>query len=237
MDRHRATLSFSGLAQRITIQDANVQSLNAEQDHSWKDAPRRDNLFTNSIWSLQRIVADTMNFAMFVKIMTMQASGLSTGSMFDISYTGGTIANSILNVAQGEDARFFLLDGMHFDGVTWRLPVDNTGAVGGITLACRFNDTCQASFTNNTFGATGKASRGQLINSTYSTAETGNNVTLTFSKCTFDRLFGVEVFPDTAVARVNERGTWTFDGADIGNRPLDRALPKSRNRHVILIVR
>ena len=34
------------------------------------------------------------------------------------------------------------------------------------------------------------------------------------------------------VARVNERGTWTFDRADIG----DRALPKSRNRDVILIV-
>ena len=237
MDRHRATLSFSGLAQRITIQDANVQSLNAEQDHSWKDAPRRDNLFTNSIWSLQRIVADTMNFAMFVKIMTMQASGLSTGSMFDISYTGGTIANSHLQVAQGEDARFFLLDGMHFDGVTWRLPVNNAGTVGGITLARRFNDTCQASFTNNTFVAAGKASRGQLINSTYSTGETGNNVTVTFSKCTFDRLFGVPVFPDTAVARVNERGTWMIDRADLGNRPLDRALPKRPNRDVILIVR
>jgi hypothetical protein len=237
VDRHRATLSFSGLAQRITIQGANVQDLNAEQDHSWKDAPRRDDLFSKSIWSLQRIVADTMNFAMFGKVMTMQASDLSTGSMFDISYTGGTIANSHLQVAQGEDARFFLLDGMHFDGVTWRLPVNNAGTVGGITLARRFNDTCQASFTNNTFVAAGKASRGQLINSTYSTGETGNNVTVTFSKCTFDRLFGVPVFPDTAVARVNERGTWMIDRADLGNRPLDRALPKRPNRDVILIVR
>lgn len=236
LNRHRATLSFSGLAQRITIQDANVESLGAEQDHSWKDAPRRDDLFSKSIWSLQRIVADTMNFAIFGKVMTMQASDLSTGSMFDISYTGGTIANSVLNVAQGEDARFFLLDGMHFDSVTWRLPVDNSGTVGGITLACRFNDTCEATFMNNTFVATGKASRGQLINSTYSSGETGNNVTLTFSKCVFDRLFGVLVFPDTAVARVNERGTWTFDAADIGNRPLERALPKSRNRDVTLIV-
>jgi hypothetical protein len=125
---------------------------------------------------------------------------------------------------------------MHFDGVTWRLPVDGSGTVGGITLACRFNDTCEATFTKNTFVAVDKASRGQLINSTYSTGETGNRVALTFGKCVFDRLFGVTVFPDTAVARVNERGTWTFDRADIGNRPLDRALPKSRNRDVILIV-
>jgi hypothetical protein len=236
VDRHRATLSFSGLAQRITIADANIQSLNAEQDHSWKEAPRRDELFSKSIWSLQRIVADTMNFAMFGKVMTMEASDLFAGSMFDISYAGGTIANSHLQVAQGEDGRFFLLDGMHFDGVHWRLPVDNSGTVGGITLACRFNDTCQATFTKNTFAAD-KASRGQLINSTYSSGETGNNVALTFSNCTFDRLFGVPIFPDTAVARVNERGTWKFDAADIGNRPLDRALPKSRNRDVILIVR
>jgi hypothetical protein len=178
-----------------------------------------------------------MNFAIFGKVMTMQASDLSTGSVFDISYTGGTIANSVLNVAQGEDVRFFLLDGMRFDGVTWRLPVDNSGTVGGITLACRFNDTCEATFTNNTFVATGKASRGQLINSTYSSGETGNNVTLTFSKCTFDRLFGTGIFSDTAVARVNERGTWAFDAADIGNRPLDRALPKSRHPDVILILR
>jgi len=239
LNRHRATLSFSGLAQRIIIEDANVQSLNAEHDHSWKDAPRREEEFSKSIWSLQRIVADTMNFAMVGKVMTMEASDLTAGSMFDISYTGGTIANSHLQVAQGEDARFFLLDGMHFDGVNWRLPVDNSGAVSGITLACRFNDTCEATFTKNTFVAGVKEPRGQLINSTYSMGETGNKVALTFSKCTFDRLFGtgLPVLPDSAVARVNERGTWTFDGADIGNRPLDRALPKSRNRHVILIVR
>jgi hypothetical protein len=236
VDRHRATLSFSGLAQRIIIQDANIQSLNAEQDHSWKDAPRGDDLFSKSIWSLQRVVADTMNFAMFGKVMTMAASDLTAGSMFDISYTGGMIANSHLQVARGEDARFFLLDGMHFDGVTWLLPEDDSGTVGGITLACRFNDTCEATFTNNRFVA-GKSIRGQLINSAYSIGETGNNVTLTFSKCAFSPLFGTPVFPDSAVARVNERGTWTFDRADIGNRPLERALPKSRNPDVILIVR
>jgi len=238
VDRHRATLSFSGLAQRITIQDANVQSLNAEQDHSWKDAPRRDLLFSKAIWSLQRIVADTMNFAMFGKVMTMEASHLAAASRFNISYTGGTIANSDLQVARGENARFFLLDGMHFDGVTWRLPVDNDGTVGGITLACRFNDTCEATFTKNSFFPQVKVPHGQLINSTYSTGETGNKVALTFSKCTFNPFFGVgePVLPDSAVARVNERGTWTFDRADIGNRRLDRALPKSHHRDVILIV-
>jgi len=237
IDRHRATLSFSGLAQNIGIHDAKVQSLNAEQDHSWRDAPRRDDAFTKSAWSLQRIVADTMNFAMVGKVMTIQATDLAAGSMFEASHAGGTIANSVLNVARGENARFFLLDGMHFDGVTWRLPVDNAGAVDGIMLACRFNGTCEATFTNNTFVVAGKASRGQLINSAYSSGETGNKVALTFDRCTFDRAFGVPVFPDTAVARVNERGTWTFDRADIGSRPLTQALPKSRRPDVTLLVR
>jgi hypothetical protein len=236
LNQHRATLSFSSLAQRIIIEDANVQSLNAEQDHSWKDAPRRDDLFNKSLWSLQRIVADTMNFAMVGKVMAMQASNLATRSMFAISHAGGTIANSALHVALGEDARFFLLDGMHFDGVTWLLPEDSSGTVGGITLACRFNDTCVATFTNNKFVA-GKSIRGQLINSAYSIGETKNKVALTFSKCVFAPFFGEPFFPDSAVARVNERGTWTFDEADIRNRPVDHALPKSRHPDVIRILR
>jgi hypothetical protein len=238
LNSHRATISFSGLAQRISIQDANVHSLNAEQDHSWRDAPRRDDLFSKSSWSLQRISAETMNFAMFGKVMTIEASNLAARLLFDISHAGGRIANSDLQIAAGEDSRFFLLDGMHFDTVTWRLTVDTSGTVGGITLACRFNDTCEATFTNNVFTVPSKLfSRGQLINSgPYSRAEPGNKVTLTFSKCVFDRFFGSSVFPNTAVARVNERGTWTFDRPDIGSRLVSQALPKGHDGDVTLIL-
>jgi len=238
LNSHRATLSFSGLAQHISIQDANIHSLDAEQDHSWRDFPRRDDVFTKSIWSLQRISADTMNFAMFGKVMTIEASDLAARFMFDISHAGGTIANSVLNIAAGKDSRFFLLDGMHFDGVHWRLPVDSSGAVGGITLSCgRLNDTCEATFTNCVFTVLSKLfSLGQLFNSAYSSANPGNRVTLTFSKCVFDRFFGSSAFPNTAVARVNERGTWTFDRADLGGRPLNLALPKSPHPDVTLIV-
>src|SRR4051812_10886755 len=56
----RATLSFSGLAHRIRIHDADIYRLHAEQDDNWKSAPRRDAAFSNSVWDLDRIKAELM---------------------------------------------------------------------------------------------------------------------------------------------------------------------------------
>jgi hypothetical protein len=232
----RATLSFSGLAHRIRIHDADIYRLHAEQDDDWKSAPRRDTAFTNSVWDLAGIKAELMAFAVKGKVMSLKATQLEVSSVFQVDFAGGVIADSTLRVAVGQDSRFFRLDRLHFDHVTWQLPANAQGVVGGIQLRCAFNDTCIATFTNNTFQAIGSFSAGQLIGSEYSVMQPGNSVTLQFSDCAYESAFGSHSLPQTSIARVNERGTWTFSQADLGGRDPAQALPKGNHADVTRVL-
>lgn len=233
VDPHRDTISFSGLAHRISIHDAKVESLHAEQDGDWKDAPRRDATFSNAVWDLADIATEKMVFSIKGKVMSLAARRLAVRSNFQVNFAGGLIADSTLRVAVGQDARFFRLDGMHFHRVIWQLPADANGVVGGIRPTCRFNDTCVATFTDNIFTAIGSVSAGQLIDSEYSTQETDNRVTLTFSGCSYHATFGTAALPQTRIARVRERGAWTFRAADLGGRDPTVALPKGPQSDVV----
>ena len=120
--------------------------------------------------------------------------------------------------------------------MTWQLPADGNGLVGGIRPTSRFNDTCIANFTDNTFKAVGNFSAGQLIESAYSVTEPYNSVTLKFLGCTYEPAFGTPSLPQTSIARVNERGTWTFGRADLGGRDPDQALPKGNHADVTRVL-
>jgi hypothetical protein len=120
--------------------------------------------------------------------------------------------------------------------VTWQLPADASGMVGGIQPRSRFSDTCIATFTDNVFTAVGSVNAGQIIASEYSVAESGNSVTLNFAGCSYEPAFGTATLPQTIIAQVNERGTWTFHKADLGNRDPAHALPKSNHPDVHLNV-
>jgi hypothetical protein len=231
----RATLSFSGLAHSIRIHDADIYRLGAEQDGDWKDAPRRDTAFSKAFWDLARIKAELMGFAVKGKVMLLQATALEATTGFQVHFCGGVIRDSTLRVAP-EDSRFFRLDGIDFDHVIWRLPADAAGKVVGIIPRCRFNDTCIASFTNNAFQVTGAASSGQLIDSDYSVTEPGNVVTLTFVGCTYEPGFGSPALPATSIARVRERGIWTFSKADLAGSDPAQALPKANHPDVRLFI-
>ena len=232
----RATLSFSGLARRVRIRDADVYSVHAEQDGDWKDAPRQDAAFSNAVFDLAAIAAERMAFLVKGKVVTLDARRLEVNGAFGVSFAGGEIADSTLRVAIGQDARFFRLDSLSFERVTWQLPADASGMVGGIQPRCRFNDTCIATFTDNVFTAVGSVNAGQIIASEYSVAEPGNRVTLTFAGCSYEPAFGTATLPQTIIAQVNERGTWTFHKADLGNRDPAHALPKSNHPDVHLNV-
>jgi hypothetical protein len=108
--------------------------------------------------------------------------------------------------------------------------------VGGIQPRCHFNNTRLATCTHNVCTAVGRVNAGQIIASEYSVAEPGNRVTLTFAGCSYEPAFGTATLPQTIIAQVNERGTWTFHKADLGNRHLAHALPKSNHPDVILNV-
>jgi hypothetical protein len=75
-----------------------------------------------------------------------------------------------------------------------------------------------------------------LINSTYSAAELGNSVTATFRECAYEVGFGSAASPNTKVAVVQERGTWTFAKEDFRDRDPRKAILKGPQADVILII-
>jgi hypothetical protein len=230
----RATLSFSGLAQRVIIHDTDVYNLHGEIDSNWRKAPRPGARFSNSVWDLDHINSELMTFSIKGKVLSLNASHLNVTKGFLVGYAGGAIADSRLRI--GSEGRFFRLDGLDFDRVTWQLAADANGVVRGISPTCRFDDSCVANFRHNTFTVLGSFSTGQLINSEYSTKELQNNVTLEFSGCSYESAFGTPTRPHTSIARVKERGTWKFRRADLGGRDPDQALPKGNQPDVTLVL-
>src|SRR5207247_9519000 len=122
-----------------TIHDADVYPVHAEQDGDWKEAPRQDAAFSNAVFDLAAIAAERMAFLVKGKVVTLDARRLEVNGAFGVSFAGGEIADSTLRVAIGQDARFFRLDSLSFERVTWQLPADASGMVGGIQPRCRFN--------------------------------------------------------------------------------------------------
>jgi hypothetical protein len=100
----------------------------------------------------------------------------------------------------------------------------------------RFSDTCVANFRHNVFTALGNFSSGQLIDSAYSASDPGDSVRLEFVRCSYDPAFGTPALPQTSIARVKERGTWTSRKSDLDGRDPDQALPKGAQSDVIRLL-
>jgi hypothetical protein len=73
-------------------------------------------------------------------------------------------------------------------------------------------------FRNNQFVVDGPYSVGQLLDGEYSRVEPENRVRVVCHACRYPASFATPAFPETCIARARERGHWTFDAADFGDR-------------------
>ena len=235
-DPHAGTITFAAPPTTVDIRTTDIFRLHIESDLDWKSAPRKDALFTSSQWVLNGAKAQLIVFSMAGRIMQLTAQRMTATDGCLIVLLGGKISNSILTVLPGENSKFFRLDGLTFDSVTWHLTADATGAVDGLWLGSRFNESSVATFLKNKFRvvANNIVTSGQLINSVYSANEPGNNVTNTFQGCEYEVGFGSS--PSTKIARVNERGVWRFSKEDFKRLDPQKVIERGANKDVVLII-
>jgi hypothetical protein len=227
----RASISFSGLCQNVRIEDADLYSLHMEETSSnYSQLPRQSDVFQPSVWNLRTIKAQHIGLAAKGKVYELDASDLITSDSFTLYQAGGVIRSSTLR--RGPEIRLFRLDDFVFDKVTWILDPDGTGKVSGLRPNAQDGDPCAVTFRENTFLVTGNPTTGELITSEYSTAEPNNHVTVTATGCTYPDAFGRSA--NLPIARVLERGDWTFALADFGDRDPAKAILKGPQSDVVV---
>jgi hypothetical protein len=121
---------------------------------------------------------------------------------------------------------------MVFDNVIWYLSPDAQGKVKGLRPTAQYGDPCLVEFRNNTFEVEGAFASGELISSEYSSRVHDNHVQVTCRGCNYPPLFATAAFPDTHIAVAKERGSWTFEMDDFGNRTREQAVKEGPHADV-----
>lgn len=229
--RKRANISFSGLSQRIQITNTDLYSLHLEElARPWSEQPRRNPVFTPSIWHLSHITARLISLSAKGHAFKVTGDQLTATEQFIIYQADGRISNSKLHV--GREHRLFRLQKIVFDHVIWSLSPDAQGKVKGLQPTAQYGDPCFVEFRNNTFEVEGAFTSGELISSKYSGANSNNKVQVICRGCKYPALFATASFPNTHIALAMERGDWTFETDDFGNRDLEQAVIEGPNADV-----
>ncbi len=202
----RASVAFTGLSQRITIRDCDIDSLHCEEDAIWSDYPGPTGPFERSSWSVDGVRARAIGFAAKGDVLALRTSGLDVRENFQVHELTGAISGSRLVVAN-EDRRSIRLRNCAFTGCTWVLKPDAARKVNGIIPTPRNNQPFWATFDDNSFVVEGDFASGQIIaTGQHSSNFPGNNVTARFTNCRYGPGFGSTNHPNTHVAVLAERG-------------------------------
>ena len=249
VDPHRATISFSGLAQIVDINNADIYKLECEETSTgfgqWGNLPRKDTVYQPSQWKIRKVNADIIDIAVKGKAIMMDGRNLYTKTSFGVYQVGGQISNSTFH--KGEEPRLIRLNDMTFRDVKWILSANKcTKRMLGIRPVSQDNDECIIHFINNEFKVRGEFVGGSLITSEYSTNpvdgnpdnDITNNVTVSLVDCKYDSRFGDTSNPDptkqTHIIEAKERGTWTIKEADYS--PIPRAIAVIKGSHADISV-
>jgi len=196
----RSTIGFSGLAHHITIRTNDIYSLHIEVQSS--TMPSKDAVFTPSKWKIAALKSEHVAFAAKDQAVTLDASGVDATEGFQAHQVAGVVHKSTLKV--GKNRRFFRLNGVVFDRVTWKFTANANGDVGPISLATKNNQPCAAVFKKNVFSVAGNFSSGGLISSgPYSATQPNSSVTASFQQCQYQSEFGSSSYPQTLIAKCN----------------------------------
>lgn len=223
LNTFRASVAFTGLSQQIAVRDCNLDSLGFEEDTPWSEYPGPGGPFERSLCSVDQVQSRAMNFAAKGDVLTITGSALDVKESFSINEASGAISDSHFVVAT-ENRRLFRLRDFHFDNCTWVLKPDATKNVYGIVPRAAYDVPFSATFHNNSFLVEGGFQSGQIIETDHSPAGSTNSVTARFTNCTYQPGFGAATNPHTHIAKLAERGDYTFDLSDLQGLPPDQAI-------------
>jgi hypothetical protein len=225
--RKRATISFSGLSQKISVRDCEIHEIHLEDTtkDNWREQPRRDLEFKPSQWRLQDITMDDLSLAAKGHAFTLDAKRLEVTRMFYAYQAAGTIRNSSLSLPNNsEDCRMIRHGGLKFDHVEWRYTPTADGKLRGIKLVAGSDEPCRVQFVKNKFTVGGDIpAGGEFIDSQHTSGEL-NRVEMALTNCVFPVAVTTSPGPDLKIARVEERGTWKFTKDSFGALTTDQAL-------------
>lgn len=226
----RATVSFSGLTEKVEISQANIFKLEAEEGGRWDELPGEPVTAANkySKWKLKNIKCEMFDLAAKGHAIFLNADNVESTRSTNLYQLGGVIKNSTFKM-QEQPTALNRLNDLTFKQVTWIFSAyrNTKGNFIGIAPRPQYGERCSAKFINNTFRVNGNlvtdASTEQhcLIETEY-LAEAGNEVKLGFIGCTYDARFGHDT--KTYIAKVTSRGHWKFRKSDFGGIPVERAL-------------
>lgn len=231
INNKRATISFSGLAQSVDIQNANIFKLEAEESSSqWDKLPgdpiTRANRY--SFWKLKNIVCDMFDLAAKGQAIFLDADNIESKKSTNLYQLGGQIRNSTFNMLP-QPTPLNRLNALTFKKVNWIFtPFRNAkGNFAGLSPRAQYGEPCSATFIQNIFKLNGEletdaATEQHCLIETEYLAGTGNEVTLKFQNCSYDERFGHEA--KTCIAKVFSQGQWKFKIADFMGIPLTSAL-------------
>lgn len=215
VNRKRATISFSGLAQRVDISDLKVFKLEAEQALDWRTFPRSTPDFKPSIWNVKSVLAEIIDVFGKQQAIIFYGHDLHTTHNTLFSHLGGRITNSVFY--KFKEPRMIRMAGCCFVDVTWVFKPDEDGEVHGLMPYGYLGNPCEVHFRRNTMWVEGAFKSGRLIRSGDYSPSDDQYVIASFHDMTYDERFGHA--PGTEIARIVEKGHWEFTAADFEDRP------------------
>ena len=223
INNKRATIQVSGLVQNMIVKNARIYRLECEDtvagEGMWSERPGPPLPLDNkmySFWTLSDIICDVLDLAVKGKAIKLTADNIKTRKAVLLSQTGGSFKDCTFRVEE-TNRRFFRMNDMLFERVTWLLTANDAGHVGGLRPTSQYGDICKATFKDNKFlcdSSDADIVSGQLIDSEYSVIvppippippPIPNNVNVRFEGCFYDPRFGSAAFPQTNIAYADER--------------------------------
>lgn len=227
----RATISFSGLVQNVSIKKADIFKLEAEEasvrwDELPGDAITPENKYSN--WVLKNIKCEMLDLAAKGQAIFLAADTIQSTKSTNLYQVGGLIQNSIFTM-QPAPTPLNRLNAMTFKRVNWIFTAFRNlkGNFIGIAPRPQYDEPCSATFIQNVFKVKGalvtddETEQHCLIETEYLSG-TGNKVTLEFRDCSYDNRFGID--DKTYIAKVSSAGQWIFRKSDFMGIPVDEAL-------------
>ena len=213
------SIRFGGLAQRVAVNNCDIDSLILEVDPDWSTFLGPPGPFQPSLWNVAGITARTIAFNATGPVQTLDAVNLEAKASFTVRNAAGQISGSHLTFGPN-DVQLANLRQLLFQNCVFTLP-QKAGIVNGIDLITKPGPTCSASFHGCEFTTAAAVQKGNLIRSE-STKDPANQVTADLENCRYDPAFvpNVTIF----VANLALRGDYTFLKADFAGLDIATAI-------------
>ena len=221
------SIRFGGLAQRVAVNNCDIDSLILEFDEDWSTFPGPPGPFQPSLWNVTGVKARTISFNTVGPVQTVEAANLEARASFTVSNAAGEISGSRLTFAPN-DVQLANLRQFLFQNCVFTLP-QKAGIVNGIDLITKPGKTCSTRFQGCEFTTAGAVEKGHLILSE-NTKDPANQVTADFENCRYDPAFANA---DIFVANLALRGNYTFLKTDFTGLDITKAIKFSKTGKMI----